>query len=79
MNIQNGLIDSVVNEAMLFELVKTYQIHHHSKTCRKYRNKKRKFHFDKFFTTRTIIAQPLKDSVPEDTKRAEMQYRNTMS
>ena len=29
------------------------------------------------FTTRTIIAQPLEDSVPEDIKRPKMQYRNT--
>ena len=28
------------NEPTLFELVKTYQIHRHSKTCRKYRNEK---------------------------------------
>ena len=30
------------------------------------------------FTTRTIIAQPLEDSVPEDIKRPKMQYRNTI-
>ena len=30
------------------------------------------------FTTRTIIAQPLEDSVPEDIKRAKIQYRNTI-
>ena len=31
-----------------------------------------------FSTTRTTIAQPLDDSVPEDIKRAKMQYRNTI-
>ena len=63
---------------ILFELVKTYQIHYHSKTCRKCRNEKCRFHFGKFFTTRSIIAQPLEDSVLEDTKRAKMQYRNAI-
>ena len=67
-----------INEPILFKLVKTCQIHHHSKTCRKYRNEKCRFHFGKFFTTRTIIAQPLEDSVPEDIKRAKIQYRNTI-
>ena len=46
----------------LFELVKTYQIHRHSRTYRKYRNEKCRFHFGKFFTNRAIIAQPLSDS-----------------
>ena len=46
--------------------------------ARKYRNKKCRFHFGKFFTTRSIIAQPLKDFVPDYIKRAEMQYRNTI-
>ena len=67
-----------INEPILFKLVKTCQIHHHSKTCRKYRNEKCRFHFGKFFTTRTIIAQPLEDSVPEDIKRTKIQYRNTI-
>ena len=66
------------NEPILFELVKTYQIHHHSKTCRKYRNEKCRFYFGNFFPTRTIIAQPLEDSIPEDNKRVKMQYRNTI-
>ena len=71
-------LPDLINEPILFKLVKTCQIHHHSKTCRKYRNEKCRFHFGKFFTTRTIIAQPLEDSVPEDIKRAKMQYRNTI-
>ena len=75
--VRSDLPDSI-NEPILFKLVKTCQIHHHSKTCRKYRNEKCRFHFGKFFTTRTIIAQPLEDSVPEDIKRAKIQYRNTI-
>ena len=44
------------SEPDLHEFVKTYQIHRHSKTCRKYRNEKCTLHFGKFFTSRTIIA-----------------------
>ena len=54
------------NKPALFELVKTYQIYRHSKTCHKYRNEKCRFCFGKFFTNKTIIAQPLADSVPPD-------------
>ena len=36
------------SEADLHELVKTYQIHRHSKTCRKYRNEKCNFIFVNF-------------------------------
>ena len=69
-------VDSVIrsnlpdpnNEPTLFELVKTYQIHSISKTCRKYRNEKCRFRSGKFFTNKTIIAQPLTDSVPPDVK-----------
>ena len=53
-------------------------MHHHSNTCRKYRNEKCRFHFGNFFTTHTIIDQPSEDSVPEDTEHAKMQYKNTI-
>ena len=43
----------------LFEFVKTFQVHRHSKTCSKHRNDKCRFNFGKFFTYRTIVAEPL--------------------
>ena len=66
------------SEPDLHELVKTYQIHRHSKTCRKYRNEKCRFHFGKFFTSRTIIAQPLPDSLSVDKKNEIMQNRKQL-
>ena len=54
-------IDSVIsanipNEpTQLQELVKKYQIHHHSKTCKKYNSRECRFRFGQFFTHRTII------------------------
>ena len=80
-------VDSVIrsdlpdpnNEPTLFELVKTYQIHRHSKTCRKYRNEKCRFRFGKFFTNKTIITQPLAaDSLPPDVKLQNMKQRNNI-
>ena len=47
----------------LHELVKTYQKHTHSKTCRKYKNIKCRFNFGQFFTNRTIVAEPLSDDL----------------
>ena len=66
------------NEPAFFELVKTDQIYRHSKTCRKYRNEKCRFHFCKFFTNKTIIEQPLGDSVPPDAKLQKMQQINNI-
>ena len=41
------------------DLVKTFQIQHHSKTCRRYKNEKCCFHFSCYFIDHTIIARPL--------------------
>ena len=43
----------------LYDLVKTYQAHNHSKTCRKYKNVACRFNFGQFFTEKTIVAEPL--------------------
>ena len=56
-----------VNESILSELVKTYQIHHYLTTFRNYRNEKCRFYFEQ-----------LENSVPADIKRAKMQYRKTI-
>ena len=79
-------VDSVIrydlpkpnNEPALFELVKTYQIHRHSKTCRKYKNEKCRFRFGESFTNKTIIAQPLADSVSPDVKLQKMLLINIL-
>ena len=52
----------------LHELVKTYQKHSHSKTCRKYKNIKCRFNFGHFFTNKTIVAEPLSDDLNPEKK-----------
>lgn len=52
----------------LCELVKKYQTHSHSKTCRKYRNIACRFNFGQFFTDRTIVAEPLLQDMDEEIK-----------
>ena len=59
----------------LHELVKTYQKHTHSKTCRKYKNIKCRFNFGQFFTNRTIVAEPLSDDLDLEEKTNTMEKR----
>lgn len=51
----------------LQELVRKYQIRHHSKTCKKYNSRECRFGFGQFFTHRTVIGKP----IPLDTSGQE--------
>ncbi|XP_068758167.1 uncharacterized protein [Montipora capricornis] len=55
-------------DSELHEIVKTYQKHSHSKTCRKYKNMKCRFNFGHFFTNKTIVAEPLSDDLDPEVK-----------
>lgn len=59
----------------LHDLIKTYQKHSHSKTCRKYRNVKCRFNFGQFFTNRTIVAKPISDNSDLEVKKNTMDRR----
>lgn len=54
----------------LYELVKKYQTHSHSKSCRKYENIACRFNFRQFFTDSTVVAEPLPNDMDEDIKAA---------
>ncbi|XP_066928764.1 uncharacterized protein [Clytia hemisphaerica] len=54
----------------LFHLVTTYQLHRHSKTCRKYKNTPCRFHFGKFFCEQTIVSVPLPQGLSQEEKQA---------
>ena len=71
--ISTDLPDTVSNAA-LYELVKTYQLLHHSKSCKKYKNDKCRFHFDWF--ARTIIACPLSTDLTSSKRDNILKKRN---
>ena len=52
----------------LHELVKLHQLHRHSKTCRKYKNKVFRFKIGKFFSKETLVAEPLPESMLEEVQ-----------
>ena len=59
----------------LYELVKKYQTHSHSKSCRKYKNIACRFNFGQFFTDSTVVAEPLPDDMDEEIKAAALAKR----
>ena len=53
----------------LQNLVKLYQLHRHSRTCRKYKNESCRFKFGKFFSKKkTVVAETLPENMPEEIK-----------
>ena len=62
-------------EPELYEMVKTYQIHSHSKSCLKYKNIDCRYSFGRFFTDKTIIAEPLPNDMTENEKSTVLAKR----
>lgn len=62
----------------LFKLVK-YQLQIHSKTYHKYKNQLCRFSLGKYFTSRTIVAKPLRKNVPENDKILLLQKQGDKS
>ena len=60
----------------LHELVKLYQLHRHSKKCRKYKNEVCRFEFGKFFTKETLVVEPLPENMPKGIKVSVLRKRN---
>ena len=61
---------------LLYDLVKTYQTHAHSKTCRQYKNLPCRFNFGHFFTEGTIIAKPLPKDMNEEERKRTLEERD---
>ena len=62
----------------LAHLVSKYQVHKHSKSCRKYKNGECRYAFGRFFSDRTIIAIPIPPSTPPGQKNAILQKREKL-
>ena len=67
-----------VDSPELYEQVKTYQTHNHSKTCRKYKNLECRFNFGHFFTDKTVISKPLAAEIKELERSRILKQRNTV-
>ena len=58
-----------------YEMVKMYQKHNHSKTCRKYKNVSCRFNFGQFFTKQTIVAKPIDEDLDDERKTSILTRR----
>ena len=71
----HAFLPGKVEHPELYDLVKTYQLHRLSQTCRKYRNQKCRFNFGKLFSRKTIVAEPLPLNLSDDEKCNLLQKR----
>ena len=55
----NAQLPNYLNDPELSELVKTYQVQAHPRTCWKYNKNECRFSYGRYFTEKTIIAKPL--------------------
>ena len=67
-SIVKAFVSDINENPEFFHLVTTYEVHSHSKPCRKYKNEKCRYHFGKFYTERTIISLSLPSDLPEAEK-----------
>ena len=74
----NAQLPDPLNDPELFELVKTYQVHAHSKICWKYKKNKCGFSYGRFFTEKTIIAKPRDPELTNDEKQELLAWRKTL-
>lgn len=70
-------IPSKTEDAELHDLVEKYQIHKHSRSCRKYKNSDCRYGFGHYFNDKTIIAKPLPEHISTETKSSILSKRNT--
>ena len=67
-----------LNDSENFELVKTYQVHAHLKTCWKYKKNEYSFSYGHYFTEKTIIPKPLDSKFSNDVKQEVLTWKNTL-
>ena len=67
-----------LNDPELFELVKTYQVHGHSRTCWKFNNCECRFSYGHYFMEKIIIAKLLDFKFGNEEKQEILPWRNTL-
>ena len=75
-NIISAQLPDPLEKPDLYNLVKNYQVHTHSKTCRKYNSNKCRFHYGRYFTDRTILAKPLPSDITVEVRNSVLLWRN---
>ena len=65
----NVQLPNYLNDPELSELVKTYQVHIHSRTCWKYNKNEYCFSYNCYFTEKKIIAKPLDSKFSNEKKQ----------
>ena len=74
----NAQVPDPLNDPELFEFVKTYQFHAHSKTYWKYNKNECRFSYGQLFTEKTIIAKSLYSELTNDEKQEDLAWRKTL-
>ena len=77
-NAVHANLPALDDNAVLYELVNQYQTHKHPKSCRKYEYKICRYGFGKFFTEKSIIAQPLKNGIKDVELYTILKKRDTI-
>ena len=74
----NAKLPDYLIDPELFELVKTYQVNGHSRTCWKYKKNECRFSYGRYFTEKTIIAKPLDSKLSNGEKQRVLTWRSTL-
>ena len=56
----------------LNRIIREVNVHHHTKSCKKYKKKNCRFNFPKFPSDETLIASPLPDTIPEAERNVKL-------
>ena len=67
-----------LNDPELFDLVKTYQVYVHRRTCWKYYKNECHFLYGRYFIEKTIITKPLDSKFSNEEKQKVLTWRNTL-
>ena len=77
-SIVKAIVPNEVKDPEIFQLVTTYQVHSHSRSCRKYKKGKSRYHFGKLFTENIIVASSLPSDLSDEMKNSILSEREKM-